>query len=69
MIRFVVDFTPHPFEKRDVNQTIEDMRERLSGRVDRLKVILKKHVGNQISFKFVGEPETVETAKRLLGIY
>ncbi|HKP02445.1 MAG TPA: hypothetical protein VJU77_03700 [Chthoniobacterales bacterium] len=70
VIRFEVDFVPHSFEKAGVEQTKDDIKARLTGHeFARLKIILKKRLGNQIELQFVGDPQDVERARRLLGIY
>ena len=70
MIRIEADFTPHPFEKSGIEQTKEDIRARLHGHeFARLKIVLKKRMGNQIQMQFLGDPQDVEKARRLLGVY
>lgn len=70
MIRFQVDFTAHPFEKPAIEQTKEDIRSRLEGQdIQELKIVMKKPLGGQIALQFLGDPQTVEKARRLLGIY
>ena len=70
MIRFEVDFVPHEFEKAGVEQTKDDIRDRLQGHeFGRLKIVLKKTIGNRIELQFLGDPQDVEKARRLLGIY
>ena len=70
MITFQVDFTPHPFEKSGIEQTKDDIRMRLAGHdIQRLKIVMKKPAGGQIALQFLGDPQTVENARRLLGIY
>jgi hypothetical protein len=65
-----VGFKPHPFEKTLIEQTKEHIRNRLAGAdINRLKIVLKKRPGSQIAFQFLGDPEGVDKAKRLLGIY
>jgi hypothetical protein len=70
MIRFEVDFVPHELERAGVEQTKDDIRERLQGHeFARLKIVLKKRIGNQIELQFLGDPQETEKARRLLGIY
>ena len=65
-----VGFNPHPFEKTLIEQTKEHIRSRLAGAdINRLKIVLKKGPGSQIAFQFLGDPDGVDLAKRLLGIY
>ena len=71
MVRIEVGFEPHPFEKTLVTQTQEDIRNRLHGHeFGRFKIVLKKppHT-QQIALQFLGDPESCDRAKRLLGIY
>ena len=70
MIRIDVGFEPHPFEKPAIEQMKEDIRNRLSGHEFGLfKIVLKKQLGSPIALHFQGDPESVEKARRLLGIY
>ena len=70
MIRFEVDFVPHPFEKAGLEQTKEEIRARLEGHeFSRLKIVLKKKIGNEIELQFSGDPQETEKARRVLGIY
>ena len=71
MVRIEVGFEPHPFEKSIVAQTQEDIQARLHGHeFDRFKIVLKKRPhSQQISLQFLGDPESCDKAKRLLGIY
>jgi hypothetical protein len=71
MIKIDLGFDPHPFEKSMVEQTREDIRNRLNGHeFGRFKIVLKKPPGNQqISLQFLGDPDSCDKAKRLLGIY
>jgi hypothetical protein len=65
-----VGFNPHPFEKTMIEQTKEHIRDRLAGAdINRLKIVLTKRPGGQIAFQFLGDPDGVDKAKRLLGIY
>ena len=65
-----VGFNPHPFEKTLIEQTKEHIRSRLAGaNISRLKIVLKKRPGSQIAFQFFGDPDGVDKARRLLGIY
>lgn len=70
-VRIEVGFEPHSFERRLVRQTRTDIRNRLHGHeLDRLKIVLRKAAeSRRIAFQFVGDPESREKAKRLLGIY
>jgi hypothetical protein len=71
MVRIEVGFEAHPFEKSMIEQTKEDIEHRLQGHeFGRFKIVLKKgHGTQQIALQFLGEPESCEKAKRLLGIY
>jgi len=71
MIRIDVGFEPHPFEKTLIEQTKDDIENRLQGReFGRFKIVLKKgHGTQQIALQFLGDPDSCEKAKRLLGIY
>ena len=65
-----VGFNPHPLEKTLIEQTKEHIRSRLAGAdIYRLKIILKKRPGSQIALQFLGDPDGVDKARRLLGIY
>ena len=71
MLRIEVGFEPHPFENALVAQTQEDIRNRLNGHeFGRFKIVLKKppHT-QQIALQFLGDPESCDKAKRLLGVY
>ena len=71
MVKIEVGFEPHPFEKSVVEQTKEDIENRLQGHdFGRFKIVLKKPPHSQhIALQFLGDPESCEKAKRLLGIY
>jgi len=70
MIRFEVDFVPHELERAGVEQTKDDIRDRLQGHeFARLKIVLRKRIGNEIELQFIGDPQDTEKARRLLGIY
>ena len=71
MVKIEVGFDPHPFEKTLVTQTQEDIQNRLQGHeFGRFKIVLKKSPhSQQISPQFLGDPESCEKARRLLGIY
>ena len=70
MIRFEVDFVPHELERAGVEQTKDDIRDRLQGHeFARLKIVLRKRIGNEIELQFIGDPQDTEKAQRLLGIY
>ena len=70
MIRFEVDFVPHELERAGVEQTKDDIRDRLQGHeFARLKIVLRKRIGNEIELQFIGDPQDAEKARRLLGIY
>jgi hypothetical protein len=71
MIKIEVDFQPHPFEKSAVAEKIEDLRNRLNGHEFGLfKIVLKKNPGSQqFALQFLGDPESCDKARRLLGIY
>ena len=69
MLRLETDFVPGIFERRIVRQTKEDIRQRLEGcGLDFLRIVLKRRRSG-LAFQFFGNPETVEKAKGLLGIY
>ncbi len=71
MIKIEIGFEPHPFEKRGVEQAREDIQSRLHGHeFGRFKIVLKKSPGNgQLDYQFLGDPESCEKARRILGIY
>jgi hypothetical protein len=71
MIKIEVGFEPHPFERPLIEQTKEDIQNRLAGhQFGRFKIVLKKNPGSQqIAFQFLGDPDTCDRARRLLGIY
>jgi hypothetical protein len=71
MIKIEVGFEPHVYEKALVEQTKEDIQNRLQGHeFGRFKIVLKKRFGShQIALQFLGDPESCEKAKRLLGIH
>jgi hypothetical protein len=71
MIRIDLDFEPHPFERSVVEQTKEDIRNRLNGQeFGAFKIVLKRSPGSQqFAWQFLGDPESCEKARRLLGIY
>ena len=70
MIRIELGFVPDGFEKAGIEQTKEDILARLTGHeFERLKIVLKKDIGNRIHLQFLGEPQEVEKARRLLGTY
>ena len=69
MIYFELGFKPNAFEKTTIEQTKADAQQRLEGQLlEDLKIVLKKLPGNQIVFHFVGDPDSVDRAKRLLEI-
>jgi hypothetical protein len=69
MIYFELGFEPNAFEKATIEQTKADAQQRLEGQLlEDLKIVLKKLPGNRIVFHFVGDPDSVDRAKRLLGI-
>lgn len=71
MVKIEVGFQPHPFDKAMVEQTQQDIQDRLAGHEFGLfKIVLKKSPGSQqTSLQFLGDPESCEKARRLLGIY
>ena len=70
MTQIEVGFEPKPFEKHHIGQIIYDMRLRLEGHeISRLKIILSKAPGHQIVPTFRGNPESIEKAKKLLGVH
>jgi hypothetical protein len=70
MIRFELDFEPHPFERPLIEQTKNDVRNRLIGHsISRLLVTLRKAFGsNNIVLHLRGDDEDVRKASRLLGL-
>jgi hypothetical protein len=68
MIKIELGFEPHPFEKAMIEQTREDIQNRLSGHeFGRFKIVLKKPPGSQqISLQFLGDPESETPAGHLL---
>jgi hypothetical protein len=71
MIRIDVGFTPHHFERTVVQETSDDIQSRLTGHeFGRFKIVLKKLPGHpNIALQFLGDPESCDKAKRLLGVY
>lgn len=71
MVRIEVGFESHPFEKALVEQTKQDIQARLHGNeFGRFKIVLKKPPhSQQIALQFLGDPESCDKAKRILGIY
>ena len=71
MVKIEVGFEPHSFEKSIVEQTKEDIANRLHGHeFGRFKIVLKKPPqSQQITLQFFGDPESCDKARRLLGIY
>lgn len=70
MVRIEVDFKPHLFERSAIAQTKEDIQARLHGlELGQFKIVLKKPHGHQIAMQFLGDPESVEKARRVLGVY
>ena len=68
MLRLKIGFVPGPFEKRVVQQTKEDIRQRLQGYdLGCLRIVIKRRPGG-FAFQFFGPGEDVERAKGLLGI-
>ncbi|MEP7015700.1 MAG: hypothetical protein ABI925_09690 [Verrucomicrobiota bacterium] len=68
-LRFDMDFVPSWLERRVVKQTKEDVKQRLQGHGPGfLRILLKRRKPGRFAFQFFGEAETVEAAKRLLGI-
>lgn len=57
MVRIEVGFEPHPFEKGLVEQTQEDIANRLHGHeFGRFKIVLTKPPpSHQIAFQFAGD--------------
>ena len=69
MLRLEIGFVPSPFERRVVQQTKEDIRQRLQGYdLGFLRIVIKRRPGG-FAFQFFGPTENVETAKRALGIH
>jgi hypothetical protein len=69
MVRIELGFEANEFERPIIEQTKEDIRQRLDGQLlDNIKIVLKKRPGNAIALEFAGDPDSVERAKRLLGI-
>ena len=70
MVRIEVGFTPSIFERSSVAQMKEEIQNRLHGLdLGRFKIILKKPLGREIALQFLGDPVSVEKARRVLGIY
>jgi len=71
MVKIEVGFVPHAFETALVEQTKDDIQNRLhSHEFGRFKIVLKKlHASHAISLQFLGDRESCEKARRLLGIY
>lgn len=71
MVKIEVDFEPHAFERPLIEQTKEDIQNRLHGHeFGRFKIVLKKpQHSQQIAFQFLGDPQDCDKARRLLGIY
>ena len=70
MIQFEVDFVPHAFEAAGIEETKEDIRNRLQGHeFSRLEIVLRKRIGNEIELQFIGDPQDTDKARRVLGIY
>jgi len=70
MIRFELDFEPHPFERPLIEQTKNEVRDRLQGHsISRLLVTLRKAFGSRdILLHLRGDEEDVLKARRLLGL-
>ena len=69
MLRLEIGFVPGPFERRVVQQTKEDIQQRLEGYdFGFLRIVIKRRPGG-FAFQFFGPTENVEKAKGLLGIY
>jgi hypothetical protein len=70
MVHIEVGFTPDDYEKRMVEQTKEDVLQRLEGcDLGSVKIVLKRRSGSQMAFQFLGEAAAIEKAKQLLGIH
>ena len=71
MIRIEVDFQPHPLERQAVEETKEDIRNRLNGHeFGPFKIVLARSPGSrQFALRFLGDPESCDKARRLLGFY
>ena len=70
MTKIELDFVPTgAFERRLVYQIQDDIRARLEGHdITGIKIVLTKSRYNQIAFDFVGDPENIDKAKRLLAV-
>jgi hypothetical protein len=70
VIRFQLDFEPHQFERPLIEQTKDEVRNRLEGHsISRLFVTLRKAFGSSnIQLHLRGDDEDVRKASRLLGL-
>ena len=70
MLTFAIEFQPHPYEKQQIELTKDELRNRLAGHdIQRVKIMLRKLPGNQMTFAFRGDPDNVAKVQRVLGIY
>jgi len=68
MVRLETGFKPRWFERNLIQQTKNDVLQRLEGhRLGFLRIVLKKRDGG-LAFQFFGDSSSVEKAKGLLGI-
>ena len=68
MVRLEMGFRPGWFERKLVRQTKLDILRRLEGhKFKLLRIVLKKRDG-RVAFQFIGDANSVEKAKDLLGI-
>lgn len=70
MIRFELDFEPHPLERPLIEQTKDEVRNRLQGHsISRLLVTLRKAFGSSdILLHLGGDEQDVLKARQLLRL-
>ena len=70
MVTVQIGFSVQGFEKYAVERTKAELLEKLQGYgFDRLRIVMKRLPGARLDFEFFGDPDQVENARRLLGIY
>jgi hypothetical protein len=71
VILIQVGFEPHALEKPLLGQMISDIRAKLAGHdMYSLKIVSKKTpFKGEVVPTFHGDPDSIEKAKRVLGIY
>ena len=68
MVHIETDFRPRFLERKIIRQTKKDVRRRLNGHEFKLlRIVLKKRNG-RFALQFVGDPNSIEKAKDLLGM-